>query len=342
MSNALDAWGFDPTVAAHLRPGSMFGRVTRVDRGECDVITADGPVRAVSDSTRSQDETAPVTGDWVETVEHPDVGLAIARVLPRSTALIRRDPGERDVEQVLAANFDVIAIMHALDRPLPPGRLERMLVLAEDSGAEIVVVLSKGDVVGPDDDTVEVVKAVVGDVPVIVTSTVDGTGFDQLRDRLGTGRTLALLGASGAGKSSLVNTLAVDDILETAEVRGRDRKGRHTTTARELILLPDDSGLVLDTPGVRAIGLWEAEEALHRVFGDLDELATACRFSDCSHDQEPGCALVAAVLGGDVDQARVGRYRELVAELESQRQRDLDRERRPGRSRGRGRGRGRR
>jgi ribosome biogenesis GTPase len=285
---------------------------------------------------------APVTGDWVETVEHPDVGLAIERVLPRSTALIRRDPGERDVEQVLAANFDVVAIMHGLDRPLPPGRLERMLVLAEDSGAEIVVVLSKGDIVGSDDDTVDVVTAVVGDVPVIVTSTVDGRGFDELRGLLGTGRTLALLGASGAGKSSLVNTLASDDVLDTAEVRGRDRKGRHTTTARELILLPDESGLVLDTPGVRAIGLWEAEEALHRVFGDLDELATACRFNDCRHDREPGCALVAAVLSGDVDQARVGRYRELITELESQRQRDLDRERSPGRNRGRGRGRRRR
>ena len=337
MPSALVPWGFDSTVEALLRPGSTFGRVTRVDRGECDVMTADGRVRAASDSMRSQHDLAPVTGDWVELADDPGVGPAIERVLPRSTALTRRDPGERDVEQVLAANIDVVAIVHGLDRPLPPGRLERMLVLAEDSSADVIVVLTKADAARADDDTVEVVDAVVDDdVPVIVTSTLDDRGFDQLRDAVGAGRTLALLGASGTGKSSLVNTLVGDEVLEVREVRESDRKGRHTTSARELILLPGDIGLVLDTPGIRAIGLWDAEEALHRVFEDLDELATHCRFNDCRHDREPGCALVAGVDEGEVDRRRVERYRALIDELESQREREQERERRPrGRSRGR-------
>lgn len=335
MSIALAPWGFDSTVADHLRPGSSHGRVTRVDRGECDVVTEEGRLRAASDSMRAQDELAPVTGDWVELVDDPGVGPAISRVLPRSTALSRRDPGERDVEQVLAANVDVVAIVHGLDRLLPPGRLERMLVLAEDSGAEVIVVLTKADVVGPDDDTVATVSAVVEDVPVVLTSTSDGRGFDEIRATLGPGRTLALLGASGAGKSTLVNTLVGDEVLAVGEVREKDAKGRHTTSARELILLPDGSGLVLDTPGIRAVGLWDAEEALHRVFGDLDELATECRFSDCRHESEPGCALAAAVEAGAVDHHRVERYKALIAELEVQREREQERQRRP---RGRGRG----
>ena len=335
MSSALAPWGFDSTVAAHLGPGSSCGRVTRVDRGECDVVTEGGRLRAASDSMRAQDQLAPVTGDWVELVDDPGVGPAISRVLPRATALTRRDPGERDVEQVLAANVDVVAIVHGLDRPLPPGRLERMLVLAEDSGAEVIVVLTKADLVGPDDDSVETVEAVVEDVPVVLTSIGDGRGFDQIRAALGPGRTLALLGASGAGKSTLVNTLVGDDVLAVGEVREKDAKGRHTTSARELILLPDDAGLVLDTPGIRAVGLWDAEEALHRVFEDLDVLATECRFNDCRHESEPGCALAAATQAGEVDHHRVDRYKALIVELEAQRRREQERERRP---QGRGRG----
>lgn len=330
MPSALVPWGFDASVEALVRPGSTIGRVTRVDRGECDVMTAEGRVRAASDSMRSQQDLAPVTGDWVELADDPGVGPAIERVLPRSTALTRRDPGERDVEQVLAANIDVVAIVHGLDRPLPPGRLERMLVLAEDSDAEVIVVLTKADARRADDETVDVVDAVVDDdISVIVTSTVDQRGFDQLRDAVGAGRTLALLGASGAGKSSLVNTLVGDDVLDVGEVRDGDSKGRHTTSARELILLPGDSGLVLDTPGVRAVGLWDAEQALHRVFEDLDRLAANCRFNDCRHDREPGCALIAGVADGEVDRRRVGRYRALIDELESQRRREQERERRP-------------
>ena len=169
--------------------------------------------------------------------------------------------------------------------------------------------------------------AVVGDATVVVTSVVDGSGLDTLIGLIGAGRTLALIGASGTGKSSLVNALVGDDVLEVGEVRTTDARGRHTTTARELVRLPRDAGLVLDTPGIRAIGLWEAEEALARVFGDLEERANQCRFNDCAHRHEPGCAIRDAVAAGEEDPRRVERYLALVDELASQRSREEDRRR---------------
>ena len=325
------------------RPGGL-ARVVRVDRGECDVVTEDGLVRVLSDSQRAQDEIAPVTGDWVWIDDEDGLGSVITEVFERRTSVSRRDPAERDLEQVLAANADLVAVVHGLDRPLPPGRLERLLVVAYKSGATPVVLLTKSDD-RVDDETEDIVRAVAEDVAVIVTSVSDGTGLDQVRDLLDEGRTLALVGASGVGKSSLVNALVGHELLEIGEVRSSDAKGRHTTTARELVLLPDHAGLVLDTPGIRAIGLWEAEDALDLVFGDLEDLATRCRFGDCAHGSEPGCAITEAVGAGEVDARRVVRYTDLVTELATQRAREEERERRDqkgGRPRGRGRSRPRR
>ena len=325
------------------RPGSL-ARVVRVDRGECDVVTEDGRFRVLSDSQRAQDEIAPVTGDWVWIDDEDGLGSVITEVFGRRTSVSRRDPAERDLEQVLAANADLVAVVHGLDRPLPPGRLERLLVVAYKSGATPVVLLTKSDD-RVDDETEDIVRAVADDVAVIVTSVSDGTGLDQVRDLLDEGRTLALVGASGVGKSSLVNALVGHELLEIGEVRSTDAKGRHTTTARELVLLPDHAGLVIDTPGIRAIGLWEAEDALDLVFGDLEDLATRCRFGDCAHGSEPGCAITEAVGAGEVDARRVVRYTDLVTELATQRAREEERERRDqkgGRPRGRGRSRPRR
>lgn len=340
--SSLDPWGL-AFASLPADPGTgTIARVVRVDRGECDVMTEDGRIRVLSDSQRAQDETAPVTGDWVRVADEDGLGSVIVEVFERRTRVSRRDPAERDIEQVLAANADLVAVVHGLDRPLPPGRLERLLVVAHKSGAAPVVVLTKADE-RTDDDTEGIVRAVARDLPVVVTSITDGAGLDDLRGLLGPGLTLALVGASGVGKSSLVNALVGEDLLEIGEVRGTDAKGRHTTTARELVLLPGDAGMVLDTPGIRAIGLWEAEDALDLVFGDLEELATQCRFGDCAHDREPGCAVAAAVESGDVDARRVDRYRDLVAELAAQREREEQRRRRDEKSGGRrGRGRGRR
>lgn len=341
----LDDWG-GRTVAPSAWRSSVApeerGRVVRVDRGECDVITSHGRVRVLSDSQRAQSEVAPVTGDWVELAETEGLGTVVERVLPRVTAVSRRDPAERDLEQVLASNVDVVGAVLGLDRPIQPGWLERLLVMALDSGAGAVVVLTKADEADDHAEALAVVEAVADEVPVVVTSVVDGRGLEELLGSIGAGRTLVLLGESGAGKSSLVNALVGTDVLEVGEVRAGDAEGRHTTTARELVLLPDDGGLVLDTPGIRTLGLWEAEHALDLVFGDLVERAAACRFRDCAHGQEPGCAIREAVDQGAVSVMRVTLFLELVAELEALRTREEERQRRQGRSGGGRRGRRRR
>ena len=338
----LDDWGAQAVAPSAWRSDvapDRRGRVVRVDRGECDVITSEGRIRVLSDSQRAQSEVAPVTGDWVELAEIEGLGIVIERVLPRVTAVSRRDPAERDLEQVLASNVDVVGAVLGLDRPIQPGWLERLLVMALDSGAGAVVVLTKADAADDHTAALAIVEAVADEVPVMVTSVLDGRGLDALVDSIGAGRTLALLGESGAGKSSLVNALVGHEVLEVGEVRASDAEGRHTTTARELVLLPDDAGLVLDTPGIRTLGLWEAEHALDLVFGDLVERAADCRFRDCAHHQEPGCAIREAVERGDVSAMRVTLFLELVVELESLRRREEERQRRQGRGGGGRRGR---
>ena len=325
-------WGYGDDVATAVEAGARVGRVVQVDRGECDVITAAGMVRAGSDSVRAQAETAPVTGDWVQvTGQHGAV--LISRVLPRSTVLARRDPAERDAEQMLAANFDVVGIVAGLDRPLPPGRFERMLVMARDSGASIVILLTKADRAAAAASAAETVRAVAGDVAVLTLSVRSGLGLVELRSWLGPGRTLVLVGASGSGKSSLVNALAGTEVVATAEVRSSDRRGRHTTIARRLVLLPDDGGMVLDTPGVRALGLTDAQDALSRVFSDVEEHGRHCRFADCAHGAEPDCAVTAAVAHGEMDPRRVERFLALRDEIEQQRVREARRGRAAGRGR---------
>ena len=317
----LRSWGYDDRVAGALEPGARVARVVQVDRGECDVVTAEGMVRAGSDSVRAQAETAPVTGDWVQ-VTGPHEEVLISRVLPRLTALTRRDPAERETEQVLASNFDIVGIVAGLDRPLPPGRFERMLVMARDSRASIVILLTKADRAPDAAAAAETVRAVAGDVDVLTLSARSGLGLDDLRSGLGSGRTLVLVGASGSGKSTLVNALAGAEVAATAKVRSSDRRGRHTTVARRLVLLPSDGGMVLDTPGVRALGLIDAQEALSRVFSDIEEYGRSCRFADCAHGAEPDCAVTAAAQSGEMDPRRVERFIALRDEVEQQRIRE--------------------
>ncbi|MDP6976367.1 MAG: ribosome small subunit-dependent GTPase A [Acidimicrobiales bacterium] len=314
-------------------PGDgTLGRIVRVDRGECDVATAAGMARALSDSQRAQAEVAPATGDWVLLGEDPELGTLVRQVLPRSNTLSRRDPSEAGLEQVLVANVDDVLIVHGLDRPLPAGRLERLLVVAWDSGADVAVALTKADTRagGSADEVVATVRAVAPGTEVLLVG--GDEGIDRVRARTGPGRTVALLGESGAGKSTLVNRLLGEDRLTTGEVRGGDAKGRHTTVSRELVHLPG-GGLVIDTPGIRAVGLLDTEEALDRVFGDLQDLSAGCRYADCVHDSEPDCAVTGAVAAGDVEERRVARYRALRDELAEQRRRDEERRRRGGRGR---------
>jgi len=292
---------------------AQLGRVARVDRGEVDVLVETGELRVVSDSQRAQSKTAPVTGDWVIIAPDDEIGLHVVHVLDRHTAMVRRDPAEQVSDQVLVANIDRVAVVHGLDQAANDARIERFLVLAIDSGAEPLIILTKGDLgeATEDYDWLETVA------PVIVTSAVSGEGIEQVKDAIAEGETLVFIGPSGVGKSTLVNAIVGEEIAETAEVREGDRRGRHTTTVRELIELPE-GGVVIDTPGIRAIGLWAADIALDEVFADIAELATECRFRDCTHRQEPGCAVKAAVEAGEIQEVRLARYQLLWQELAEQ------------------------
>ncbi len=316
----LFAWGYNEAVATAADPDVEVGRVVQVDRGECDVVTAGGYVRVGSDSVRSQAEAAPVTGDWVQLVTRGG-RLLIGRILPRHSVLRRRDPAERETEQVLAANFDIVGIVAGLDRPLPPGRFERLLVMARASGAEVLVLLTKADgQVGAAaaQAAAEGVRAIVGEVPVLLLSVRSGLGINELKARLGRGKTMVLVGASGSGKSSLLNAVAGADIVATSDVRPSDRRGRHTTIVRRLVLLPDNQGLMLDTPGIRSLGLTDAQDALRMVFGDILEHSQLCRFADCAHVTEPQCAVLAAVQRGEINPHRLERFLALQEEVQKQ------------------------
>jgi ribosome biogenesis GTPase / thiamine phosphate phosphatase len=248
-------------------------------------------------------------GDWVA-VAHDDRS-AVAAALPRWSALLRRSADRSTTAQVLAANIDVVAITHDLSKPFNIRRAERELVMAWDAGARPIIVLTKSDLCRIDiDDALNEVANSLNGVDVLVVSATTGNGVDDLADVFA-GRTGVFLGASGAGKSSLVNALAHVDLQDTGEVRAGDGRGRHTTTAGELICLGDGT-VVIDTPGIRTVGLWESDgDGLEAVFSDIAELAVSCRFADCQHDAEPGCAVRDVIDGG-----RLSSYRKLQREIE--------------------------
>jgi ribosome biogenesis GTPase len=323
VPDALESIGWNDAVAtaveAAQRPDTTAGRVSRVDRGVVTVLTADGAVRA------ARGAELPATGDWV-LVEGGDEP-AIAVVLPRRSAFVRGDPMEGSARnaQVVASNVDTVFVTQSLDTGVKLRRLERELVLAFESGADPVIVLTKADLAGGPVDTAAVERCAAG-APVLVTSAVSGRGIDELRRYTGPGRTVALVGASGVGKSTLVNVLVGREVRETGAVRETDQRGRHTTTARELVPLPD-GGVLIDTPGLRAVTLWLADDGFRRAFADIEALVGGCRFHDCAHDREPGCAVQQAVADGNLDAARVAHYRELDAELDRVAIRDAERER---------------
>lgn len=309
-----DAW--DAAFEPHARDGLRPGRVAVQHRGEYDVLTADGERRARITSRlrrESRREELPVVGDWVAL----DDSGAIAAVLPRRTAISRRAAHEPasgvSREQVIAANVDVAFVVQALGQEIDRRLLDRYLALALESGVRPVVVLSKADLEPDPTSVAEDVAAVGGDALVQAVSTRTGAGLDAVRHVLTEGTTGVLLGPSGVGKSTLVNVLVGDDErLATGEVSTAG-EGRHTTTRRELVLLPE-GGMLVDNPGMREVHLWIGEGDLTDAFDDIAELALACRFTDCRHETEPGCAVLAAVEAGALSRERLESYRALERE----------------------------
>lgn len=239
-------------------------------------------------------------------------GCIIEQVLPRRSILSRKEAGGRSDEQVIAANVDVVAICTPANA-VNARRLEREQTAVWSSGATPLVVITKADLAEDVHDVLSEVESVSLGVDVVAVSSSLGDGLDDLRSRLAPGSTTVLIGPSGVGKSSLVNALSGEQVLATAEIRG-DGKGRHTTTTRHLVLLPG-GGLLLDTPGMREFAPWAGEEALSGTFADIDDLAAQCRFSDCLHDSEPGCAVVIAASGDEFVAQRVASWRSLQREL---------------------------
>lgn len=274
------------------------------------MVRHDGVKVLVSDGDGVAHVTFPralelAVGDWVAV----DNETVVAR-LDRSTVL-ERDIGD-DGTQVIAANIDTVLVVFGVDRPLRRSKVLRFLAFAWDIGAEPVVVLSKVDVVDETQGFVDEIRSWGVDVPIVLVSVEDDIGVDAVHDIL-RGRTGTLIGESGAGKSSLVNALMADEVAWVGDVRARDQKGRHTTTHRELHLLPT-GGMVIDNPGVRSLGLAGDSDGVEQLFSDIDALAADCRFRDCGHRTEPGCAVVASVRSGELAQSRVDSYLAFVAE----------------------------
>jgi ribosome biogenesis GTPase len=304
--------GWEAAFAEHRAAGLVPARVAIQHRGAYDLLTEEGELRASAANRLAREDELPAVGDWVGV--DSDTGL-IEAVLPRHTTISRKEVLQATREQVLAANVDVAFLVQALPLDFNVRRLERYLAMAWESGAQPVVLLTKTDLVDDVQPYLDQVEAVtLGSCPVLAVSALTGAGLDGMLTWFEGNRTAVLLGSSGVGKSTIVNALAGEELLATQEVREDDQRGRHTTSHRELILLPT-GGVVLDTPGIRELQLWDAD--LEQTFGDIEEIARRCRFSDCAHDQEPGCAIREALAEGTLPAERWDSYRKLQREIEA-------------------------
>lgn len=321
----LTALGWGPSLteafAAHAAQGLTPGRVALEHTHIYRVLTAEGEWLArVSGRLRHQAghrSDFPAVGDWVAVEPRPDGEARIRAVLPRFSRFSRRSAGDVTEEQIVAANINTVFIVGGLDQDFNPRRIERYLLVAWESGAAPVVVLNKADLVDDPARFVAEVSGTAPGVPVHAVSCRDAESLAPIHRYLAHGQTAALLGSSGVGKSTIVNQLIGRELIRTREVREWDSRGRHTSTVRQLVLLPE-GGVLIDTPGMRELQLWETGEALSGAFGDIDDLSAGCRFRDCRHGNEPGCAVRAAAEAGTLPAGRFASYQKLRDEQEFQ------------------------
>ncbi|HZM96285.1 MAG TPA: ribosome small subunit-dependent GTPase A [Vicinamibacterales bacterium] len=311
LDRAFQEWADKPDV----RPGRVLIEFNYICRVWCE----GGEIEAVRSGRLTHRATSrrelPAVGDWVMVRKRRDDGRgAIIAVLPRRSWFSRRMAGPVTDEQVVAANVDVVFIVMSLDFDFSLRRLERYLLLARESGASPVVLLTKPDVCEDVPARLAEVTALTGDVPVHVVSPKLGEGLDRVAGHLPAGKTGALLGSSGVGKSTIINRLVGRDVQKTRDIREADSKGRHTTTHRQLVFLPN-GGFLIDTPGMRELQLWDVGEAVRETFDEIEALAIDCRFTDCRHRDEPRCAVKAAVGDGRLSAARLESYLKLQDEL---------------------------
>jgi ribosome biogenesis GTPase / thiamine phosphate phosphatase len=306
---------FEPHAASGLVPA----RVAAQHRGAYVLFSELGELRAEPAGRLAHEATGsgdlPAVGDWVAVSARPEEGAAtIQHVFARRTKFSRKVAMAASQEQVLAANVDAVFLLMSLNEDFNLRRLERYITMAWESGAQPVVVLTKTDLCPEWELRVLEVEAIAFGLPVHAISSLTGEGLDLVRSHLAPGRTIALLGSSGVGKSTLVNTLAGEELLATQTIREDDGEGRHTTTHRQLVLLPG-GGLVLDTPGMRELQLWESSDGISETFADVEGFAAKCRFADCAHRTEPGCAVQAALEDGSLPFGRWASYKKLQREL---------------------------
>lgn len=314
--NELQSLGWSPEWAAAFElhhagaEGLSPARVVEEHRGAWRVCSEAGTLSAEVSGrlsyTATGAEDLPAVGDFVAIAARPDEGRAtIHAVLPRRSALIRKSPDRAATAQVLAANLEFAWIVTSANRDFNPRRIERTVALIRDGGAEPVVVLSKCDLIADPTDWIEEAEHAAPGTAVVAVSAQTGTGIEALAPWLREGHTGVLIGSSGVGKSTLVNRLAGRELLETRDIRADDDKGRHTTTHRQVVTL-ERGGVLIDTPGLRELALWGEEVgAIEEAFPEIAERAAECRFRDCQHAGEPGCAVAAAIAAGEIDPARL-------------------------------------